>query len=197
MSMSSAGFAPAALLVFAMSAAPSHSVAGLSASEMARAIEFGQRCAAPILRIEGKRGQDFDVYVESPVGRAALAVATATMMHVPLDAVVVKRAMQSSDYRIWAAYVIGSSAKVSVRQIVIHETTGTEIAPLGHRYERFFVGLAPSHGIIEPLRDRFDEAIFDRVPDGNFDVVLRTTAGNQIYHVTHQTRGTLLHVCNN
>jgi hypothetical protein len=168
----------------------------LSSDEVARAIDLGRRCTAPIVRIQGTRRQDFDVYIETPLGRAALAVATATVMHVSLDSLPVKRAMQESRYRVWGDFVSWSRRSVSVDRIAIHPMTGAEITPVGQQYERFFVGTAPSHGIIEPLRARFGEAVFDALPAGDFDVVFHTTAGRQTYHVTKQDRDTLLHVCN-
>jgi hypothetical protein len=169
----------------------------LSAGDMARAVALGRRCTAPIVRVRARPGQDFDVYVESPLGRAALAVATATVMHYPIDAVPVKRTMtEASDYRVWGDYVPSSRGAVSVRRVMLQPVQGPAIAPIRQMYERFFVGRVPSHGIIEPLRARFGEAVFDRLPDVDYDVVFQTTGGVQRYRVTREAREALLHVCN-
>jgi len=131
----------------------------LSPEEIGRAIQFGEKCTAPIVRIPGKRGQDFDVYVESPLGRAALAIATAHVMRVSTDAQAVRRAMRVSHYRVWGDRPIGSRATVTVQEILIRPQAGRDITSLAQQYERFFVGTVPSHGIIEPLRLRFGEAV--------------------------------------
>jgi hypothetical protein len=168
----------------------------LSQEEIARAIELGQRCTAPIVRIAATRGEDFDVYIESPQARAALVVATAMLMHQPLDAAPVRRAMQEPGYRVWGDYVEGSLRTVTVGRIGLRPAAGSEIVAGDQRYERLFVGRAPSHGIIEPLRARFGEAVFDSLPSGDFDVLFHTTAGTERYHVSDKDRATLLHVCN-
>jgi hypothetical protein len=168
----------------------------LNRTEIAEAIAFGQRCTAPIVRIPAQRGQDFDVYVESALGRAALVVATATVMHVSIEAPAVTHALQESHARVWGVYANGARPDVSVRRITIRATGGPVISPVSQQYERFFVGTVPSHGIIEPLRARFGEAVFDKLPAGDFDVLFETTAGTQRYHVTDQARSIPLRVCN-
>jgi hypothetical protein len=104
--------------------------------------------------------------------------------------------MQESHARVWGVYANGARPDVSVRRITIHATAGTDISPISEQYERFFVGTVPSHGIIEPLRARFGEAVFDALPAGDFDVLFHTTAGTQRYHVTDHARRTPLRVCN-
>lgn len=167
-----------------------------SAIEEARWIAVGQRCEAPIIRIPG-RHRDFDVYVESPAARIALAAATAVLMHQPFDAARVRTAMHLPGFRIWVAPTIeGVGANVSVDRVTVRPANGVELAASAVRWRRLTLGIAGSHGIIEPLRVRFPEWVFSDLPEDRLQIVLHTNAGIQRYAVTRADWSTLIRVCN-
>jgi len=177
----------AILTAFAATAEP------LTQTEKDQAFALGRRCQAPIARVAS--GQ-FDVYVESPLARTALVIATATINHRPLDAPGVIGAM-TADYRIWAVYRDEADRTVSVSRIGVRPIGGAERGPLRTlEWERLFLGIGSSHGIIEPLRLRPGEAIYDSLPSGDFQIVLHTTAGVLRPTVTAAARSALLRVCN-
>jgi hypothetical protein len=167
---------------------------GLSTQQIAEAAALGQTCRAPILLLR-KPHADVDVYLETPFARAALAAATARMMRVPLDSRAVRNAMNAEGVRVWASRRDDVAARTTISAIQF-ESNGRLIAPVARRDVRLFVGLVASHGIIEPLRARFPEYTFDRMPAGIFDVVLDTNLGVQRYHVRPQVKAALLTVCN-
>lgn len=139
---------------------------------MAKAIAIGQTCQAPIIHLAADRA-DFDAYVESPFARVALVAATARLMHQPLDAPGVKQAMRPG-HRMWFGRTPDAPLNVAITQVRVRFATG-EIAPVAERNERLFLGTVPSHGIIEALRARFPEFLFDQLPSGKFVVVLGTS----------------------
>jgi hypothetical protein len=162
----------------------------------AKWIAVGQRCEAPIIRIPGRHG-DFEVYVESPAARIALVAATATMMHQPMDAARVRTAMHLPGFRVWVAPTTeGVASTLTIDRITVQPPTGAELAAAEVRWRRLALGIAPSHGIIEPLRARFPEFVFPDLPAGNLQIVLHTTAGVQRYTVTEPARSALIRVCN-
>lgn len=134
------------------------------------------------------------MYIESPFARAALVAATALVMHQPLDARGVKRAMQGG-YRIWFARNPEAPLPRTVTRVSVRSGAG-EILPIAERDERLFLGTVPSHGIIEPLRARFPEYLFDRLPSGSFVVVVETSSGADQFRVTRKNRTELIRVCN-
>jgi hypothetical protein len=165
----------------------------LTPAQMEQATVLGRQCQAPIIRLPGRQ---LDVYVETPFGRAALVMATAIINHRPLDERAVRTAL-TSDYRIWAVYTDLADRSVSLRKIGVRRPGGPEMRPTREReWERLFLGIGGSHGIIEPLRLRPGEAIFDDLPLGNFEVVLHTSTGVQRRAVTDADRTRLLRVCN-
>lgn len=167
--------------------------APLSRADMDQALALGRHCRAPIVHLTA--GQ-FDVYVESPFARAALVFATAIINHRVLDDPGVTGAM-TSDYRIWAVYSDMADRTVSVTRIGVQPPGRPEVGPVRERpQERLVLGVGGSHGIIEPLRLRTGEAIFDELPPGVFQVVLHTTAGAMHLSVTARERASQLRVCN-
>ena len=170
--------------------------AEISPAREAALIALGRGCEAPIIRIPGRHG-DFDVYVESPEARVALAAANATVMHQPMDALRVKTAMHLPGVRIWIAYTVeGVGSATSVDRITVRPANGAEIEPTDVRWRRLSLGIAPSHGIIEPLRARFPEFVFSALPTGPIQLVLHTNHGIQRYGVAEAARSTLIRVCN-
>jgi len=166
----------------------------LTREETARWLEVGQRCEAPIVRLPG-RGGDFEIYIESPAGRAAVVAATATMMHQGLDTAAVRTALRDG-YRVWVAYSPSSSSYLTIDRITIRGRGSEVLQPADVVREHLAVGKAPSHGIIEPIRWRYQEFVFPSLPPGDFDVILRTSAGVQRYHVNDRDRSRLIRVCN-
>ena len=61
----------------------------LTEHEIADAIALGRTCRAPIVHFEAR---EFDLFVESPSGRAALIAAAAVVNHLPLDSAGVRNA---------------------------------------------------------------------------------------------------------
>ena len=180
-------------LVFMMLGVIGRAGEPLTQTEMGEAMAFGRKCQPPIVRVSSSQ---FDVYVESPFARAALVFATATVNHWPLDAPGVIKAM-TPDYRIWAVYKDQADRTVSLTRIGVRPLGGAERAPARIRdWERLFLGVGASHGIIEPLRLRAGEAIFDELPSSDFQIILHTTAGVHRYTVTATDRAARLRVCN-
>ena len=180
-------------VVFMMLGVIGRAAEPLTQTKMDDAMALGRQCQAPIVRVSS--GQ-FDVYVESPFARAALVVATAAINHRPLDAPGVMGAM-ISDYRVWAVYKDQADRTVSVTRIGVRPFGGAERAPTRTReWERLVLGVGGSHGIIEPLRLRSGEAIFDELPAGDFQIILHTTAGVHRHTVTATDRAARLRVCN-
>ncbi|HMJ84313.1 MAG TPA: hypothetical protein VK504_14135 [Vicinamibacterales bacterium] len=171
----------------------SQTPSSLTQEETAYWLAVGQRCQAPLIRLPGRGA--FDIYIESPAARAAIVAATATMMHQSLDAPGVKTALQDG-YRVWVAFTPSSPTNMAVRRITIRPRGGKVVQPVEVRRERLVVGTAPSHGIIETLRFRFQEFVFPTLPSGELEVVLDTNAGMQRYRVTAQARSLLIRVCN-
>ena len=105
--------------------------------------------------------------------------------------------MHLPGYRIWVATTIeGVGSHQSVDRIAVQPATGAEEAAIDVRRRRLTLGIAGSHGIIEPLRVRFPEWIFSDLPAENFQVVLYTNTGVERYPVAHRDPTMLLRVCN-
>lgn len=181
------------LLLFVIGWDSSSAQKALDEKEVRQAVGVGRSCHAPIIRVAASLG-DFDVYVESPFARVALVAATALMMHEPLDAPGVRRAMQPG-YRIWLWRARDSRQRISVSRLSVRSHDG-EIRPVAERRATLFLGAVPSHGIIPPLRQRYPEFLFDSLPKGEFEVVLHTNDGLQHYRISEKDRATLIPVCN-
>ena len=69
------------------------------------------------------------------------------------------------------------------------------IQPVRERPFQLTVGQLPAHGIVDEVRWRNWEWIFDHLPFGAFQVILETSAGAQRYTVTGQDQATLMRVC--
>jgi hypothetical protein len=118
------------------------------------------------------------------------------MMHQSLDSPRVQNSMQRPNYRVWGVYADDASHTTSVTRIGVRARSGPEVFPMTEQRERFTVGIAPSHGIIEAVRVRFPEAVFATLPTSDFDVLFHTSARVERYRVTARNRETPLHVCN-
>jgi hypothetical protein len=69
------------------------------------------------------------------------------------------------------------------------------IQPVRDRPFQLTVGILPAHGILDEVRWRNWEWIFDQLPAGEFQVIVETSAGVQRYTVTERDRATLTRVC--
>jgi len=179
-----------------LTAAPpgSQSPSSLTQEETAHWFAVGQSCQAPVTRIPSRDGM-FDIYIESPAARAAVIAATATVMHLPLSAPGVKTALKDG-HRIWVVNTGQSLIAPSIDRITVRGGRGEDIEAMDVRRERLFIGTVASHGIIEPLRRRFQEFIFQTLPKGSLNLRLHTRTGVQRYQATEQDRSLLMRVCN-
>ncbi len=98
-------------------------------------------------------------------------------------------------FRRWVQRKPDAPLNVAVTQITVRSSSGTA-RPVAQRNTRFFLGTVASHGIIEALRSRSPEFLFDSVPPGDCDVVLHTNRGTQLHAVTARDRAKLMRVCN-
>lgn len=165
----------------------------LTADELKSAASLGLQCQAAITRVTNTAG-DFEVFIESPLGRAALVTATAVMMQQPIDAPHVRRAMEPG-YRVWLQRKRNDWRPLTVTSLSV-QYRGRALKPASVRSGRFVVGSVPSHGIVPELRTRFPEYVFAALPPGRFEVVVATAAGSQSYVVTSNDRKSLMRVCN-
>ena len=89
-------------------------------------------------------------------------------------------------------------ARIAVR-VLLQSRSGSPthgtIQPMGGRRAQLTAGALPAHGIITGVRWRGWEWTFDRLPSGEFDVVVQTTAGVQRYRVTSEDRTGRIRVC--
>lgn len=171
----------------------------LTDTQVKEAIALGRACGdVPIAKI-GAKGGDFNVFIEGPFARVALHAAAARQMHQPFDVSKVRGDVASRDYRIWAQYVLDGRRTVSVERVVLQgiDDNGRSavIQPARDRPFQLTVGHLPAHGIMDELRWRFWEWIFDRLPVGEFHVILETSAGVQRYRVTSRDRAALTKIC--
>jgi hypothetical protein len=183
---------PLILLLLLGIGAESSDADSLTEQQMAQAIEMGRNCKAPVIRIAGRH--DFDIYVETPLARVSLVVATAKMMQQSLDAKNVKTAMRPV-YGVWLDRTRDTWQRFSLITMTIW-SHGVEIRPSAVRNARLFLGTVPSHGIIEPLRSRHPEFLFDSLPAGGFEIVVQGTDGNQKYSVGKLEGTRPMRVCN-
>jgi hypothetical protein len=171
----------------------------LSEAHIQEAIAVGRNCGdVPIVNVGAKAG-DFTVYIEGPFARIALHAAAARQMRQPFDASKVTGDVAVPDYRIWAQYTLEGRRTVSVKRIVLQpagkRARGPVIQPVRDRPFQLTVGHLPAHGIINEVRWRNWEWIFDRLPGGEFQVILETSAGAQRYTVTERDVARLMRVC--
>jgi len=164
----------------------------LTDQQIADATVLGRRCQAPMVHFAER---EYDLYVESPLGHAALIVAAALMNHQPLDAPSVRNAMVPG-YRIWAVRRFGVEPMPTITRITVKPRSGTELQATGERRDRLSMGTMPSHGIVDSLRTRLPQYEFSSLPPEDFDVLVHTEHGVRRYHVTSAKRTQLLQVCN-
>jgi hypothetical protein len=171
----------------------------LTETQLKEAIALGRACGdVPIVKV-GTKGGDFNVFLEDPFARIALRAAAARQMHQPFDVSNVRGDVAALDYRIWVQYILEGRRTVSVDRVVLqqidHKGRNTVIQPVRARPFQLTVGHLPAHGIMTEVRWRNWEWIFDRLPVGEFHVVLETSAGVQRYRVTSRDRAASMKIC--
>jgi hypothetical protein len=159
----------APLLAFVLFPAVALAQGALTESEVAEAIELGKKGEVPVLRVTTFLG-DFDVFVEGPIARVAAAAMAASRDFRPFDASNVTREMASR------LYVVRARPKRYGRRV------GAGRIVLQPR------GAEGMDGVVQPVKEGFSETTFDRLPDGEFQVVVVTEQGPQRYTVTEKDR---------
>lgn len=191
------------LLAFAAAVTAATTVASaqeaLSPSAVQEAIALGKSCGdVPILRVT-KPGGDLVVFVESPFARIAAHAAAAGQMHQPFDPVNITSDIGADDYRVWLQYAPSGRRTLTANRVLLQPRSGGAnsrvMKPIRDRRSQLTAGALPAHGIITEVRWRGWEWTFDRLPNGEFDVVVETTAGAQRYRVTSQDRAGRMRVC--
>jgi hypothetical protein len=171
----------------------------LTETQVKAAVALGKSCSElPLVKVGAARG-DFNVFIEGPFARIAVHAAAARQMHQPFDASKVPADVAAPDYRIWVQYTRGGRTAVSVNHVVLQPNgkrgASTMIRPVRERPFQLTVGHLPGHGIIDEVRWRHWEWMFDHLPAGEFQVILETSAGPQRYTVTERDRATSMRVC--
>jgi hypothetical protein len=171
----------------------------LTEAQVKEAVALGEGCGdVPLVKV-GAGGGDFTVFVEGPFARVAVHAAAARQMHQPFDASKVPRDLAAPDYRVWMQYALAGRRTVSVKHVVLRPlgkgAMSAVIQPVRERPSQLTVGTLPAHGIIDEVRWRSWEWIFDHLPVGDFQVILETSAGMQRYTVTGKDRAALMRVC--
>lgn len=171
----------------------------LSPSAVQEAIALGKSCGdVPILRVT-KPGGDFDVFIEGPFARVAVHAAAARQMHQPFSPANITPDIGAPDYRVWLQYAASGRRTLTANRVLLQSRTATAsgrvIQPIRDRRAQLTAGALPAHGIITEVRWRGWEWTFDRLPNGEFDVVVETAAGPQRYRVTSQDRAGRMRVC--
>lgn len=145
--------------------------------EIAEAIAVGKSGTVPILKV-GRLVSDFDVYIAGPVARIAAAANDATRRYRPFDATNVKADMSA---RVFA---------ITVHRASNGERTMAEHVVLQPK------GAKGMDGAIQPLASEnrvgrmasLFEWRFDRLPDGDFQVVVMKGDRPQLFTVSSKDR---------
>jgi hypothetical protein len=141
-------------------------------------IALGKRGDVPIAlvgRIIGVSKGDFDVFVEGPMGRIAAAAEGAFKQLSPFTRADVTESMKESLHRV----VIRETEYAS------HHPTPKHIVLMPRKSKDLEQAIQPTR---EPGRGAVCEAFFDRLPEGEFDVVVATSDGAQRYNVEARAR---------
>jgi hypothetical protein len=146
----------------------------LTEQQVSDAIERGRLGDVPLVQVGtfiGVTKGDFNVFFEGPVTRIASAAHTAIEQLRPFDLNNVTNAMRAPMYRVVVKAENGRSG--SLQHIVLQAK-----------------GRNGMDGVQQPVKEGspFGSAYFDRLPDGEFDVVVVTTSGNQRYDVSSKDR---------
>jgi hypothetical protein len=171
----------------------------LNPSAVQEAIALGKSCGdVPILKVS-KPGGDFVVFIEGPFARIAVHAAAARQMHQPFSPANITPDIGAPDYRVWLQYAPSGRRTLTANRVLLQSRSGVAsgrvIQSIRDRRAQLTAGALPAHGIMTEVRWRESERTFDRLPNGEFDVVVETTAGAQRYRVTSQDRARRMRVC--
>ncbi len=145
--------------------------------QIAKAIALGKAGNVPVVKVS-KFGGDFDIYIAGPVARIAAAANEATKRYRPFDLTNVTPDMAAPVY------------SVTVHRAMSAERTMAEHIVLQPK------GAQCTDGAIQPLTPSdprlrmaaLFEHRFDRLPDGDFQVVVVKGDRPQIYAVSPKDR---------
>jgi hypothetical protein len=146
---------------------------GLTDVQVVDAIALGRAGKVPTVHVSTFLG-DYDVFIQGPVARIAQAAARAFREYRPFELADVPPEMKAPTYR-----------------IIIERKRYASSPPATH------IVLQPRRakgmdGVIQPLKERVllgdGTAEFDRLPDGEFDVVVVTADGPEKYAVSLRAR---------
>jgi hypothetical protein len=150
----------------------------LSDQQIKEAIELGRSGKVPIVQVGtflGVTKGGFNVWIEGPIGRIAAASERAFRQYRPFDVKDVTDEMKAPLYRVIAERDERGGNRVAFVQHIVLQPKGAK-------------GM---DGVIQPVKeDRrlVGGARFDRLPDGEFDVVIATPSGAQKYNVSLKQR---------
>ena len=148
----------------------------LTDEQVAAAIALGKSGAAPVVRVGASR--DFDVTIAGPIGRIAAAAAYAVKQFRPFEPANVTPAMRAPTFVVTVVATYNSRYLGPTRIVLQRkDAKGVEgaISPISQEQTLDVTALG---------RD----ATFDRLPDGEFDVVVVTTDTPQRFAVSAQMR---------
>jgi hypothetical protein len=148
----------------------------LTDEQVAAAIALGKSGTAPVVRVGGSR--DFDVSIKGPIGRIAAAAAEAVKQFRPFEPADVTPEMRAPNFVVTVLATYNSRYLIPTRIVLQRkDAKGLEgvIPPVSQ-------GQTVDHTALG--RD----ATFDRLPEGDFDVVVVTTDTPQRFAVSAQMR---------
>lgn len=148
----------------------------LTDEQVDEAIALGKKGDVPIIAVGrdfGVSKGSFDVFIEGPIGRIATAAEQAT-----------------KQLRPFTRDNVTAEMKEPLLRVILKHAEGGEYAVAQH------VVLMPRKSknlddAIQPVRESprlFSGAYFDRLPEGEFDVVVVTTKGTERYDVNSKAR---------
>jgi hypothetical protein len=152
-------------------------VAPLTDEQIDEAIALGKKGDVPIAlvgRMLGISKGDFDVFIEGPMGRIAAAAEAATKQLRPFTRANVTAEMKDPVYRVLLQRSEHASGFAFAQHVVL--------MPKGSKN---------LEDAIQPVRESLrllTGVYFDRLPDGEFDVVVATSKETQRYNVTSKAR---------
>ncbi len=149
-----------------------------SDQQIREAIELGRAGKVPIVQVGtflGVSKGDFKVWIEGPIARIAAAAERAFKQYRPFDVSDVTDEMKAPLFRVIAEKGESSGNRILFVQHIVLQARRAK-------------GM---EGVIQPVKEdrrMVREAFFDRLPAGEFDVVLATSGGTQRYNVSLKKR---------
>lgn len=137
------------------------------------AIDLGRTGEVPTVKLSSFLG-DFDVLIEGPVSRIAASASTATRQYKPFSIRDVTPEMRAPHLLVSLQQRADSRFRGGVQNIVLELKGSTSI-----------------EAAIQPLKQQGLVAIFDRLPEGEFEVIVVLSGGRQRYAVSLKDRARL------